>query len=322
MNLKNISDQDLLDKTENLVKRERELLSEVLHHLKEIERRRLFSQLGFKSLFDYATKKLGYGEDQAARRISAMRLLKELPEIESKICDGSLTLTNLSMAQSLFRQENKKVAQNLDNEKTLLKSCSDNITAKDTQKGFNKEQKLEFLSKIENKSKREAEKLVISYSTQPEQLHTDRIRVVTENHVEIKFIAGSELQEKLEKVKGLLAHSHPNMNMAEAINLLCDMAIQRLDPAKKAEKKAPAPDIKRRITVQMRKQVWQQAQSKCQNCGSTHALQVDHIHPKSVGGSNGLANLRLLCRPCNQRAAINRLGLTKMQRFIDGPVGG
>lgn len=309
MNLKNISDQVLLEKTENLVKRERELLSEILHHLREIERRRLFSQLGFKSLFEYATKKLGYADDQAGRRISAMRLLKELPEIESKIADGSLNLTNLGMAQTFFRQESKP-----------------------------KEEKLELLAKLENKSKREAEKLIVSLASQPEQLKPERIRTVTETHIEIKFVAAMGLQEKLEKVKGLLAHSHPNMSMAEAIDLLCDMAIQKLDPAEKAKSneennlskafsqstvqfKSPAPALKQRITA-IRRQVWKQAASKCQNCGSVHALQVDHIQPKALGGTDNQENLRLLCRPCNQRAAINRLGMAKMQRYLDGPVSG
>ncbi len=313
MNLKNISDQVLLERTQNLVRRERELLGEVLHHLKEIERRRLFSQLGYKSIFDYATKKLGYAEDQAARRISAMRLLKELPEIESKIADGSLTLTNLSMAQSLFRQESKMSARTGDG-------------------GFSKDEKLEFLSKIENKSKREAEKVIIAHSSEPAPLSGERIRAVTETHVEIKFIASDELQQKLGKIKGLLAHTHPNLNMAEAINLLCDMAIQKLDPVEKAKKmvvrktgvssKSPAPDIKRRITAAERRQVWKRAGSQCQNCGSTHALQIDHIQPKALGGSDESKNLRLLCRPSNQRAAIESLGLTKMQRYLDRPAGG
>ncbi len=313
MNLKNMSDQVLLERTENLVARERELLGEVLHHLKEIERRRLFSQLGYKSIFDYATKKLGYAEDQAARRISAMRLLKELPEIESKIADGSLTLTNLSMAQTLFRQESKRVSASMGDS------------------GFSKDKKLEFLSKIENKSKREAEKVVIAHSSEPAKLSAERMRAVTDTHVEIKFIASNELQQKLSKIKGLLAHSHPSLSMAEAINLLCDIAIQNLDPAEKVKErvkktgttsKSPAPDIKRRITAGDRRQVWKRASSQCQNCGSTHALQIDHIQPKALGGSDEAHNLRLLCRPCNQRAAINSLGLTKMQRYLDRPADG
>jgi hypothetical protein len=116
MNLKHLSDHDLVTETERLVQTERELLTSVLHHLREIERRRLFSQLGFRSLFDYAVKKLGYSEDQAYRRIEAMRVLKDLPEMEEKLKDGSISLTNLTQAQKLFRQE-KRQKRNFQNQK-------------------------------------------------------------------------------------------------------------------------------------------------------------------------------------------------------------
>ena len=105
MNLSHLTDQSLLDKAAQLAKEERELLTAILHHLKGIERRRLFSSLGYSSLFDYAVKSLGFSCDQAFRRISAMRLLKELPQIEEKISSGKMTLTNLNLAQSLFKQK-------------------------------------------------------------------------------------------------------------------------------------------------------------------------------------------------------------------------
>lgn len=298
MNLRNLTDDVLLEKTDQLVGRERELLSEILHHLREIERRRLFSALGFRSLFEYATKKLGYADDQAMRRISAVRLLCELPEIESKIQDDSLTLTNIGMAQTLFRQEKK------------------------AQTDFTKNEKMDLLIQLQNKSKREAEKIVLSRSSVPEKLRPDRIRQVTESFVEIKFMANTETRTKIEKIRGLLAHSHPNIDMSEIIDHLCDIAIQNLDPTKKTgrqtAKLSPAPALKRRITSHHRRVVWRRAGSRSQICGSVHALQVDHIRPKFLGGTNAVDNLRLLCRSCNQRAAIEVLGANKMYRFLDG----
>jgi len=38
---------------------------------------------------------------------------------------------------------------------------------------------------------------------------------------------------------------------------------------------------------------------KCRQCGSTHKLHVDHIKPISLGGTNDLTNLQLLCQSCN-----------------------
>jgi 5-methylcytosine-specific restriction endonuclease McrA len=37
----------------------------------------------------------------------------------------------------------------------------------------------------------------------------------------------------------------------------------------------------------------------CVNCRSTNDLTIDHIHPRSKGGSNDIENLRILCRKCN-----------------------
>jgi hypothetical protein len=105
MNLKHLTDHQLLEGTKDSVGRERNSLLVVLHHLREIERRRLFSSLKYSSLLAYCVEELNYSEPEAIRRISAMRLLRDLPHVESKVRAGSLTLTNLVLAQTLFSKE-------------------------------------------------------------------------------------------------------------------------------------------------------------------------------------------------------------------------
>ena len=103
MKLSHLSDQALLQQTLLLVRREKEILSEILDHLEEVRRRRLFCDLGYGSLFQYCVKHLGYSEDQAYRRINALKIVKEIPVVREQIATGELSLASLSVAQSLFK---------------------------------------------------------------------------------------------------------------------------------------------------------------------------------------------------------------------------
>lgn len=297
MNLKNVGDSALISRVEALAKEERELLTKVLHHLREIERRRLFSDLGYKSLHDFATRHLGYSDDQAYRRIAAMRLLKEIPEIEEQIASGEISLSHIGIAQSLFNQEKKYAG-----------------------KEFTKEQKQQVFQKISAKPIRDAERITVSMASAEVPTKPDQIRIITEEKVELKFQASKTLQDKIEKLKGLLAHKNPNMPLGELFEKLCDMGLEQLDPAKPAREKV-ATSRKHRIVnptshAEVRREVFRKAGGKCENCGSTYALEVDHLHPKAKGGSDENANLRILCRSCNQRAAVREFGVGTIERYL------
>ncbi len=333
MNLRHLTDFTLISETEKIAKCERELLTQMLHHLREIESRKLYSALGFSSLFDFATKKLGYSEDQAYRRINAMRLLKSLPEIENKINSGAMTLSNLSLAQSFFKSSEKQ------------------------DEALEDKEKLDFLKKLENKSSRDAEKIIASENPEIEK-PKDKIKPITKTKVRFDFVGSEALQEKVEKLKALLAHSHPNLSMERLFEMLCDLGLEKFDPLKKKEKteknkmrsreKAPpfrpsepqkkqaaqevALDVpetgcqksgekgeggrRKYISVHLKRKIWSRDQGRCCNCQSDFALEVDHIEPVSLGGESTEKNLRLLCRNCNHRSAIEKLGLDKMQKYF------
>jgi hypothetical protein len=105
MSLQKLSDETLLSEIKTRVAREREMTLSILNHLREISRRRLFAQLGYSTLFAYATQELGYDAASAMRRIDAMRLLQEMPEVEEKIQQGHLSLSTAARAQSFFKKE-------------------------------------------------------------------------------------------------------------------------------------------------------------------------------------------------------------------------
>lgn len=132
MKLNHLTDNSLLNDIHLLVEKERNLNTQILWHLKEIDQRKLFVELKCGSLFEYCVKILRYSEGQASRRVSGCRLLKELPELSHKLEEGNLNLTQLNQANFFFRDE--KITK--------------------------PEEKKEILKKLEGKSTRETERIL------------------------------------------------------------------------------------------------------------------------------------------------------------------
>ena len=59
---------------------------------------------------------------------------------------------------------------------------------------------------------------------------------------------------------------------------------------------------KKRFRSKVAASIYNKAQGVCELCGNDYDLEIDHIHPKALGGSNAPVNMRLLCRRCNVRA--------------------
>jgi 5-methylcytosine-specific restriction endonuclease McrA len=59
----------------------------------------------------------------------------------------------------------------------------------------------------------------------------------------------------------------------------------------------------RRISQDVKIAVSARDGGRCRQCGSTENLHFDHIIPVSKGGANTVANIQLLCGPCNRAKA-------------------
>ncbi len=346
-----LTDRELLDRTQLLVQKEREMLTDILHHLKEVERRKLYSDLGFKSLFDYAVRELGYSEGQAGRRIAAMKLLRELPQqqaqdLEQKIESGALNLTNICQAQRFFSEVKRSGAS----------------------QAMDVEQKLEVLKDLEHQSSRQAQATLLQKMESAgvgKPLPKERSRVLKDQQTELKLVLSPELLAQLEEVRSLLGSRAFGVSWAELIQEMAALSKDALmdkkfgkerdkkqdrkgdkrqeeapqaenpptpAPSKQGSKEsswagpgefgaqpAPGPELKpqpkpRSISKSKRYRVWKRDKAACVKCGSKEGLQVDHIIPVALGGGCEEENLRLLCFACNSREGIKEFGLSKMRR--------
>ena len=92
------------------VKAEKACTAELLKTLLIIEKKKLFSDLKYPSLYKYLVKELNYSESEAVIRINAVRLMKRSKKVVKKIAQGSLSLTNASIANQLLDNEkNEKI---------------------------------------------------------------------------------------------------------------------------------------------------------------------------------------------------------------------
>ena len=101
-----LSDAALLQSLSALSERENQTTVELLLHLGEVEKRRLYVPAGYSSLFAYCTQKLKYSEPAANRRISCARVLINYPALVNKLLPSALSLTTLSLASGILTQEN------------------------------------------------------------------------------------------------------------------------------------------------------------------------------------------------------------------------
>src|SRR3546814_12260853 len=92
----------------------------------------------------------------------------------------------------------------------------------------------------------------------------------------------------------------------EAWNILAAQHDQALLPWRQrkgaaAEPYSPPPRFQQpRRWVDIRQEALERDGNACVLCGSTEALEVDHIHPVFRGGRPDMENLRVLCVVCHR----------------------
>ncbi|MFS4460405.1 HNH endonuclease [Bdellovibrio sp. HCB2-146] len=348
LNVKRISDELLVTQVKYLVQKERETTVVILRHLREMDVRKLYINYDCSSMYKYCIKHLKYTESQTQRRLSAARLLTELPELEQRVQDGDLSLTNLSNIQSFVRAES---AANCPLDKTA---------------------KLELVASLENKSTRQVQKELIGKSHQP-LLLAEKFKVTGQElslitsrgregeqiqYQSFEALLGPEQLELLQEFKNFYAHELGDMSNYAVLKFLLERAvahkkkklgllskeksvISTIDHAVKPDnaslplsRKVKSDEVKESgrkekgdrteikpirtaVSVQVRRKLWARAEGCCehidlsskQRCSSKFALEEDHIHPVALGGKNNLENLRLLCRAHNSRRAIKTFGV-------------
>lgn len=280
MNLKYIEDKVLRIDSIDAALREKESYTELLHYIGEVDRRKLYCDWKFTSLFDWCVRELKLCEGSAQLRITAARLLMEFPDLELKIQSGLLKLTTISLVNQYCREN----------------------------KIQDPKEKKRILEEVENLSKSETEKKLFRLSGKEKVAKEGKERISEDKH-KVTLILTDKTLSMLDEARSLLGRK---ISYDELIFLMARALKDKIEKEKFKQTKNPrqrkgTPVSGRVLPAEVKRHVYQRDQC-CSNCGSQYNLHYDHINPYALGGSSDEENIRLLCFNCNQRAGY-RMGL-------------
>ena len=292
MNLSLLNDNELAEALISLTGNERAVIFSILHHLNGLERRGIFREAGYSSLYDYCRRKLKYSEKSAFRRIAAARALIVSPELEELFLNGSVTLCTIATAAKSIR----------DKETAVFDIC--------------------------NKSKREVEALVKTEElpVKPREV----IRAVTvaalpllsdnsEERVSVKFSLSKETYKQFEEAMAKLSNTLGGDLTVEAV------FAKLLESFLSAPRKSPQGGSTggRYIPKQVKHEVYKRDGGTCTyfaadgtKCECRLHLQFDHTEPFAAGGATSTQNLRLLCPAHNRLSAEEYFGKEFINSFV------
>lgn len=272
-----LKNQELDLKIKQLAKQEREILREVLEHIKEADTRRLYLDFAHSSLFAYLVEGCGYSAGAAQRRIDAARLLLADPKLAQKIETGEINLAQVSMLQKSIRQINK------------------------TKRVSNEEKRI-LLEKISYKSPQETQKLIaqelnISVKENPKETHQK------DESVRLEITLTKEQWRKLEKARDLASNVTHSNDWSVLFEYLAEKLIR--------QKVGSSVAVKKQV-LQRDERCQYHDKNTGKVCNSRWNLQVDHREPRWANGTNEKSNLRILCQKHNLHIYRQQAGI----RFI------
>lgn len=313
-NITQFNDVELIETTKQLVYEERLKTLEVLAHLQEIYDRRLHLKRSFASLHEFLVKELSYSDGAAHRRISAMRLVRELPETKAMVASGTLSLTTAATVQNFFRAEARS-------------SNRINSNPSDQKQSFSREAKLELVQSLSGVSRQACEKKLAALLPETARKHStltlecdDELKELLDEYRKLAMVRDgapstiikAALKTAIKALKARQSRVSPHKSGQRIA------WPQKHDEPAASPEKLKSPSIPSRyVAMADRKKVWQRDQGRCsfidptsrRQCTATRNLEIDHIVPFVFEGPSRAENLRLLCRAHNQLRAIIEFGV-------------
>lgn len=208
---------------------ERRISVEVVRHLMEIKRRRLYAERGFESMWECLIEEFKLSKGAAQNRLNVIRVLEEHPELASHLESGNLCFTVVSELARVCRELEKEPS--------------------------------ELLPLILGKSSREATRALLDLL--PAGKHREGFRDLPGGLSELRLILTADQREIFEELRAI--KSHTSRTYSSMLVKLADDDLQKHDPVRRSKVQAPGVTnpYSTHVPRALRDQVWVRDGGRC-----------------------------------------------------------
>ncbi|MBI3200745.1 MAG: hypothetical protein HYZ29_04310 [Myxococcales bacterium] len=325
--LSSISDRELRERLTAAVSAERMAAADVIFHLVELDRRRLYLEDACSSLFSYCVERLGYSEDGATKRVRVARLVPRFPRVLDELASGAIHLTGLFLLSGHLTEQNAD----------------------------------RLLAEARGKSKRQIEEVIACWFPRPDVAATitpsvpgsvqvelstmsgtgsagpppappdpaarARVEPLSAASFRVEFTASTALRDKIEHARNLLSHAVPGGDLAtlieRAIDELIAIETKRRSGAGKPRKHRETQPGSRHVPVEVQRAVRERDEHQCtfvdaegRRCSEKRFLTIEHVDPFALDGPTTAENCCLLCSSHNAHRARQVFGEEHVARKV------
>ena len=345
-----LADHVLLRTLADVVTKDRATTSEMLSLIAEVERRRLYAEAGFESMYAYCVRHLHMSEDVAYKRIRTARVSRRFPRILELIPDGRLNLTSIVCLAPHLRRISKKAGDELlavaegktraelelmlaerfpkADLPTVVQALSPRCATSELAPGPVCDTPL--TSSVGSSAVVQVEPESGSSNSAPlpaspaSTVPAPRIAPLSPGRFGVQLTVSQSTHDKLRYAQSLLAHAVPSGDLAEVLDRALDALIASLERRKFAATGKPGAARRssdpRHVPARVRRAVRERDGGRCtyktadgRRCEARKFLEFDHVRPLARGGESSVDNLRLRCRAHNQLEAERTFGAGFME---------
>ena len=340
--LERLSTEELDHSIEKLVRAEKRNVALVIAHIAEMSRRKGHVERGYKSLWDYCTRRLRLSEGSVARRIQVANVCRRFPQLLVALAENQMSLTVAGLLAPVLTESNVE---------KLLADCVGKPSREVEEYVVALRPKPVFTPSIRKAPSRSVaasppvmREMPALEATAPRPLPRVSPSILEPARPEtfnFRFAADRQFKEKFERLAEVFGVENPLQHMAEIMKQAMDIALDKRDVkrklARRLARKSRSNDNSRQkprarevlaksryIPSHSRERVHKRAGYQCEyrakdgtRCRSRTGLQIEHLRPFALYRNHDERFLRLFCQPHNRLNVEKVFGAAFIQEKID-----